>query len=213
MTTKRLLPLFYIALVAVVLVYTMLSRPEPEIVEPLGTEVAYFGMEYPANYRDDFVQYLIIDRPDGTVRHVFASPDVTEALANGEEIPFGAQFVIETYDVQRDILGNPVRNREGRYQIGEMREDVHVMEKRADWTMEQLPSPIGVIDWNFASFIAETGQIADDNRNDCLTCHDAGAFRRDFIFSRSVVQSLVNSDTDDPRYIFCSRSGRSNCIR
>jgi len=209
---KKFLPIFYIGLVLLVLIFTAMTRPEPEIVHPVTGDVPHFGMDFPENYREDFVLYLVVDRPDLTVRHIFAAPEVVEALANGDPIPFGAQMVIETFDAQTDFLGNPQRDNQGHYRAGVMRPNVHVMEKRPNWTIEQLPSPVGVIDWNFASFDATTMLPSVENRNDCMTCHDSGAFRRDFVFSRSLLVAYVEAGFET-QYLFCSRSGRGNCIR
>lgn len=207
---KRLLPLLYAGIVILVLVFTAITRPEPEIVTPVAT-VPDFGMNFPENYRDDFILYLVVDRVDDTVRHVYAHPAVIEAVASGQELPYGSQIVIETWDAEKDIFGNARRDNDSHFIPGIMRPNIHVMEKQADWTNEQLPSPVGRIDWNFASFDAETHIPSTENRNDCLTCHDGGAFRQDFVFSRSIIESYVENDTT--RYLYCNRPRRGNCIR
>ncbi len=193
-----------------VLAFSAINRPEPEIVTPL-VDVPDFGMTFPETYREDYVLYLVVDRVDDTIRNVYASPDVIEAIEAGEPIPYGAQIVIETWDAQRDLFGNVQRDNQRHFVQGTMRPNVHVMEKQPDWTTEQLPSPVGVIDWNFGSFDAETMRPSDENRNDCLTCHDGGAFRRDFVFSRSIIEAFV--DRDRVQYLYCSLPRRGNCIR
>lgn len=207
---KKFLPLIYIGILVLVLAFAMMTRPEPEIVTP-PVDVPDFGMVFPENYRDDFVLYLVVDRVDLTVRNIYAHPDAISAIEAGEELPFGTQIVIETWDALRDVFGNVQRDSEGHFIEGEMRPNVHVMEKRIDWTVEDLPSPIGVIDWNFGSFDSETTRPSDENRNDCLTCHDGGAFRRDFVFSRSILSDFT--ENNDLQYLFCSLPRRGNCIR
>ena len=207
---KKFLPLIYIGITVLVLALTAINRPEPEIITPV-VNIPDFGMTFPATYREDFVLYLVVDRVDDTVRHVFADPDVISAIEAGEDIPYGSQIVIETWDADKDLLGNVRRDNRGYFVPETMRPNVHVMEKRIDWTTDQLPSPAGVIDWNFGSFDAETMRPSDENRNDCLTCHDGGAFRRDFVFSRSIIETFVARDT--VQYIFCSLPRRGNCIR
>lgn len=207
---KKYLPVFYIVVLLAFLAFAAINRPEPEIVAELAP-VADFGMTLPENYREEFELYLVVDRPDETVRHLYAAPWVVDALDAGENVPFGAQVIIETWDAETDIFGNLRRDNRGRLLAGEMQPNIHMMEKQDDWTIEELPSPVGVIDWNFGSFDAETMLPSTENRNDCMTCHDGGAFRRDFLFSRPLLQDYV--EENDVQYLFCSLSGRSNCIR
>ncbi|MAU08455.1 MAG: hypothetical protein CL607_01440 [Anaerolineaceae bacterium] len=203
---KKFLPLIYAGLVIGLLVLAALTQ-QPK---PAPANVPNFGMTLPANYRDDFSLYLVIDRPDHTVRHVYAAPDVVAAVAAGEEIPYGTQIIIETYDAQADLLGNPLRGSDGHYVAGAMQPNIHMIEKRDDWTVNQLPTPIGVIDWNFGSFDAQSMLPSTENRNDCLTCHDNGAFRRDFVFSRPLLEDFVSEG--EVQYLFCRLPGRGNCI-
>ena len=203
---KKFLPLIYAGLVIGLLVLAALTQ-QPK---PAPANVPNFGMTLPANYRDDFSLYLVIDRPDHTVRHVYAAPDVVAAVAAGEEIPYGTQIIIETYDAQADLLGNPLRGSDGHYVAGAMQPNIHMIEKRDDWTVNQLPTPIGVIDWNFGSFDAQSMLPSTENRNDCLPCHDNGAFRRDFVFSRPLLEDFVSEG--EVQYLFCRLPGRGNCI-
>jgi len=207
---KKFLPLIYVGIVVIVLVIASMTRSEPEIVA-VAVDVPDFGMTFPENYREEFVLYLVVDRVDDTVRHIFMSPEAVDAIENGEELPFGTQIVIETWDADLDFLGNVKRDRDGHLIAGELRPNIHVMEKQPDWTVEQLPSPVGVIDWNFGSFDSETHLPSAENRNDCLTCHDGGAFRRDFVFSRSLIEDFVLEG--DVQYLYCSLPRRANCIR
>jgi cytochrome P460 len=205
--TKRFLPLFYMAILVAVLAFAALNQIVPSeqiIFVPTG------NMTLPPNYENDFTRYMVIDRIDATVRFLYVRPDVLANIESGEPLPFGAQIIIETYQAQTDSQGNVLRDENGRLIAGEMFPNVHMMEKRDDWTVEQLPSPVGAIDWNFVSFVGETGLRSDENRNDCMACHDSGAFRRDLIFSRPVLDRFKL--TDDLQYLFCNRPERGNCI-
>lgn len=209
---KKFLPVIYIGIIALVLLFAAMTRSEPEIVLPLADVPNDFGMSLPENYREDFVLYLVVDRIDNTVRHIYAHPDAISAIEADEELPFGTQIIIETWDAERDVFGRLRRDDQSHLIAGEMRPNIHIMEKRDDWTVEQLPSPVGVIDWNFASFDAETMMPSTENRNDCMTCHDGGAFRRDFVFSRRIIENFINSG-DEVQYLFCRLPERGNCIR
>jgi Cytochrome P460 len=205
--TKRFLPLFYIVILVAVLAFAALNQIVPSeqiIFVPTG------NMTLPPNYKNDFTRYMVIDRIDATVRFLYVRPNVLAIIEAGEPLPFGAQIIIETYQAQTDSQGNVLRGENGRLIAGEMFPNVHMMEKRDDWTVEQLPSPVGAIDWNFVSFVGETGLRSDENRNDCMACHDSGAFRRDLLFSRPVLDRFKL--TDDLQYLFCNRPERGNCI-
>ncbi|MEL6405989.1 MAG: cytochrome P460 family protein [Chloroflexota bacterium] len=182
----------------------------PPIVQSVA-DAPDFGMSFPVNYRQEFELYLIVDRPDETVRHVYADPQAVDASRADEPLPDGTQIIIETWDARINAFGTIARDDDGHYIAETMQANIHVMEKSSDWTIEQLPSPVGVIDWNFASFDADTMLPSVENRNDCMTCHDAGAFRRDFVFSQRLLAAYAN--TGNTQYLYCNRNGRSNCIR
>jgi hypothetical protein len=204
---KQYLPLLYIALLIGVLAFAAMNRRVPS---EQAISISVERLRLPENYREAFELYMIVDRPDATVRFLYLRPDALLNLQAGDPLPFGTQFIIETYHAQTDAQGNLLHDTDGHLIAGDMLPNIHMMEKRADWTIEELPSPIGVIDWNFASFVAETALASDENRNDCLTCHDSAAFQRDLIFSRHVVDQY--NRTDEPQYLFCNRINRGNCI-
>jgi hypothetical protein len=205
---KRFFPLLYLILIVAVLFIAAMNRRQPAEIAAVGEPVP---MSVPANYRQTFALYLVVDRPDGVVRFVYAHPDTITALQAGEAIPYGSQFIIEAYHAQRDIFGNIMRDENGRYLAGEMFPQIHMMEKRDNWTVEDLPSPVGVIDWNFASFNSDSYLSSTENRNDCLACHDSAAFRRDLVFSRTYLEAYA--ETGEVQYLYCNLPERANCIR
>lgn len=207
---KRYLPLLYIIILIAVLAFAAMNRTELP-VEQEAIFVATGSMSLPENYQDEFVLYMVVDRIDATVRFLYVRPDVLLTIGTGDPLPFGTQIIIETYHAQTDSQGNVLKDENGHFIAGELFPNVHMMEKRDDWTVEELPSPIGAIDWNFASFVTETNLASDENRNDCMACHDAAAFRRDLIFSRRVLDRYAL--TDDLQYLFCNRPRRGNCIQ
>lgn len=210
MMKKFLAPLYILCLIAF-LWLAMATRPEPQIELVLTLSDEDFGMQLPADYRQTFVHYMTVDRPDQTIRLLYAHPTALDAVERGEALPFGSQFIIETWDAALDMFGNVRRDADGHLIAETLRPNVHMMEKRANWTIEQLPTAIGVIDWNFGSFEAESLLPTDENRNDCMTCHDSGAFRRDFIFSHRVIADYLAEER--PQYLYCRAIARGNCIR
>lgn len=209
---KRYLPLLYSAILIAVLAFAAMNRTElPSLPEQQSIVVATGSMSLPENYQEEFILYMVVDRIDATVRFLYTRPDVLENIETGEPLPFGTQIIIETYHAQTDLQGNVLKDENGRFIAGEQFPNVHMMEKRDDWTVEELPSPIGAIDWNFTSFVGETGLVSDENRNDCMACHDGAAFRRDLIFSRRILDRYAS--TEDVQYLFCNRPRRGNCIQ
>lgn len=205
---KRFLPLLYLALIVLVLVFAALNRRQPPAALAVGEPVP---MSLPTDYRERFVLYLQVDRVDLTVRHVYVLPESLEAIAAGETLPYGTQIIIEAYHAQLDIFGKPLEDENGRFVAGEMFPQIHMMEKRDNWTVDDLPSPVGVIEWNFASFNYDSFLPSTENRNDCLTCHDSAAFRRDLVFSRRFMEAYALSE--EMQYLYCHLPERANCIR
>ncbi|MEM9955723.1 MAG: cytochrome P460 family protein [Chloroflexota bacterium] len=209
---KKYLPILYILIIVGVFAYAVMTRPEPEIVVTSeSVPTIDVGIDFPENYQDTFVRYLVVDRIDDTVRHIYINPEALLAIEAGDELPYGTQVIIETWDAQTDVFGNVRRDSEGHLIESVMHPNLHIMEKQPDWTIQELPSPVGVIEWNFASFDVNTMLPSTENRNDCLTCHDGGAFRRDFVFSRFIIEEYVDNP-EAPQYLFCRLPRRSNCI-
>lgn len=206
---KKYLPLAYILMLILVLLFAAMNRGELPARSD-STYVLTGAMRLPANYREHFTLYMTVDRPDATVRLLYIRSDVLENLDPTASLPYGTQIIIETYHARTDSQGNLLHDDNGHLLAGEMFPNIHMMEKRNNWTIEELPSPVGIIDWNFASFVAETSLPSDENRNDCLTCHDTNAFRRDLTFSRSLIDRF--KATDEIQYLFCNRNNRGNCI-
>jgi len=50
----------------------------------------------------------------------------------------------------------------------------------------------------------------NENRSDCFTCHDSGAFQRDFVFTRTLIDQFI--ETQQALYFFCNRPARASCL-
>lgn len=53
--------------------------------------------EFPAQYRQHFTRYAVIDRPDGIVRFAYASPDAVLGVHRRGELPIGAVLLISGF--------------------------------------------------------------------------------------------------------------------
>lgn len=189
--------------VLAILAVAIIARPAP-----LPATVALTGpMTLPADYRTSFIQYAVVDRPDGLTRILYISPESYAALQQGAPLPEGTRIIIEAYA--------GTEGQDGRLIAGEMQPFIHMAEKRKSWRLDELHTSAKVGDWNFASFEAATGTEADpnipgENLNDCFTCHDSSASpTRDFIFTRRNIDVFANTKT--PQYIVCNQPERIPC--
>lgn len=191
--------------VLAVLAMAIASRPAPS---PVPSTVSLTGpMTLPTDYRSSFIEYAVVDRPDGITRTLYISPESFAALQRGEPLPNGTRIVIEAF------AGTP--NDQGQLVAGDMIPFIHMAEKRESWRLDELHTSAKVGDWNFASFESDTGVPSDpntpgENLNDCFTCHDSNASpTRDFIFTRRDIDLFANTKT--PQYILCNQPERIPC--
>lgn len=203
---KLLYPVIYTLGLVVVLVFGALTRePDPPPLVRTG------AMTLPVDYQETFVHYMTVDRSDNTVRKLYIHPEALDLFQRDGVLPDGTQLIIEAFHAQVDDAGDPVQDENGRLIPGEMFSNIHMSEKRSTWTRADLATAGTDVDWNFAAFKADGSVAPEDNRNDCFTCHDAFAFRRDFTVSRQVIQQFLSSGRD-VRYQFCPRAGRASCL-
>lgn len=218
------LTLLYAGVVVIFLVVAAILRPEPEpvVILPTLPQRPPQQIILPANYQQTFVHYATVDRADAITRNLYIHPDSLAQLEAGQPLPEGTQIIIEAYDALRDDDGQLMRDAQGRLIKGDMRPNVHIAEKRDNWSLTDLPTSARVGDWNFASFdtsldaIEQTGITTfphfDENLNDCFTCHDNSATPRlDFVFTRRDIDTFAR--TGEPQYILCNLPERVPCRR
>ena len=209
MKRQLLLPVLYIVGLVTLLGFAALNRPAAEPVVLTPTRIS--PMSIPANYRETYVQYLTVERSDGTVRYVYIQPQALQNLQRGEPLTVGTQIIIEAYYAERNLAGLLRRDANNHLIAGEMFPTIHAAEKRAEWPREAIAASTRLNGWNFETFDSVTLQPAFENRNDCFTCHDASAFRRDFIFTRSIIDDFIAS-AGTVQYFYCNRPDRAPCL-
>ncbi|MEO0561910.1 MAG: cytochrome P460 family protein [Chloroflexota bacterium] len=155
-----------------------------------------------ANYREDFVQYATITRPDNLSRDLYISPDVAEVIANNStaRLPEGTTIVIEAHRVRAGIGG--AHERTG------IADNVHVAVKNSNWGPEDYQTNERAGDWNYFSFDPETGVISDESTFECFDCH-ANNSQIDFLFSRR--QLVAFGETNTIQDEFCNLPNRIPC--
>ncbi|MBZ0297972.1 MAG: cytochrome P460 family protein [Anaerolineae bacterium] len=168
------------------------------------TEATTPGVPFPANYQDTFVRYAQVERPDGTIRDLYISPN---AVGRGS-LPDGTTILIEGYHAAEDDSGEYLHDADGHYIKGEPFEMLHVIQKRGNWTDADFPGETRTGNWNFGSFEAATGERFEEDLLACFNCHNATP-RTDFIYSRPQLNNYAR--TDLLQYFYCDVTGRLAC--
>jgi hypothetical protein len=172
-----------------------------------STEYAPRGVQFPANYRTEFVQYATVDHKDGIVRDLYIQQSSLEQLRAGYALPDGTIIVIEMYNAQRDAAGELLLDEQGRMLKAEIQSPLHIAEKRSNWRLEDFEAGQLSEDWNFGSYTVE-GALFDEALTPCFNCHNTTE-RTDFIWSLPMIWRYQRSG--DLQYFYCNAGGRSPC--
>ncbi|MDQ7036249.1 MAG: cytochrome P460 family protein [Anaerolineae bacterium] len=208
MKRKLLMPLIYVLGLAAILAFAAINQAPSEPVQLTPTRTS--PMSLPPDFRETYVQYLVVERVDAVVRYAYIQPEALENLQRGEPLPIGTQIIIEAYHAQRNIAGQVRRDDDNRFIPDEIFPTIHAAEKRSEWSREDIASSTRLNGWNFETFDSQTLEPAFENRNDCFVCHDTSAFRHDFIFTRNIIDDFI-SNNEDVQYFYCNRPDRSPC--
>ncbi len=115
--------------------------------------------------------------------------------------------MVEAYDAARDANGNLLRDDQGHLVPGNLQPEIHVIELRSTWLIEDLAATSHVGKWNFASFEGD-GARSGEALSDCFSCHE-GASRRNFLFTDAQLTAYAN--TGATQYRYCPRPARVPC--
>ena len=170
---------------------------------PTGRE----PMVLPVNYREDLVQYAIVDRVDGMTRNLYITQETIDAIEADVPIPEYTVILIEAFHAETQN-GRFVYDDNNRYIPAEMEPEVHMAEFRSTWRIEDLAASSHLGGWNFGAFDFETGVANRSELADCFSCHEA-AVRRDFLFSESLLRAYIR--TGEVQYDYCGLPERSIC--
>ena len=86
----------------------------------------------PADYRQNYILYAIVDRADNVTRKLYTSSAAIDAVRAGLPFPEDTQFVIEAYDDALDANGQPMHDAQGHLVAGAFVPEVHTSELRSD---------------------------------------------------------------------------------
>jgi hypothetical protein len=171
---------------------------------------------YPTDFRRTMSLYSTIDRADGKVYEIFINRTALEIWRLERRLPHGTQFVIESFNAQRNASGVLLRDARGRLLKGASDNEIHVSEKRNDWTgTEQTTlgnlfgTPTQNERWRMAAFDPRDGKSVAVNIAECHQCHqDSRA--EDFNLSRGLLDGFVRSG--QPSYIAFTCEKREICF-
>ena len=168
--------------------------PRPAIGTPLR-------LHAPPAYRERFIRYAVVDRPDGIVRSLYITPAAVEAVRRDAPLPIGTTIVVEAWSAARDAEGRLLRDARGHLRPDALLPDLDVMQKRADVPGE--PD-----NWASGRFDATTGEEVGANLAECWICHQSVS-GRDFVFTRRALVRFVASGRVQRRD--CGRPDRQLC--
>lgn len=143
------------------------EEPSVDISEEELSETSRELVEFPENY-DSGVHYTTVTR--GNVREeLFTSPEVIEAVQNGEPIPDGAVVTLEIYR-------------------SEELADIFVMEKHTGWA-DQNTDEMRNGDWLYNEFNADGTVDYEADVGRCFSCH-ANQERNQFMHTTDQMRDL-----------------------
>jgi hypothetical protein len=167
-------------------------------------------MKLPQNYRENFILYTIVDRPDAITRKIYVTAPAIDAIRKGQDLPERTQILVEAYNAARAIDGTPLHDDQGHLIAGDMQDEIHIAELRSEWQIEDLASSSRLGEWNFDAFEAVTGTPRHEVRFDCFSCHNT-AYPTNFIFTQAQMNAYAK--TGETQYLYCNQLARQPCTR
>ncbi|MDB9524779.1 cytochrome P460 family protein [Oscillatoria sp. CS-180] len=140
-------------------------------------------VRFPANYREQFVQYVTVDCPNSRiVRQMFVNPEALSALQTSDTPPSGTVLVMETHSAQPGSDGRLMPTRLN---------NVFVREKRDGWRVNEDSG-----EWRSAWYSPQ-GSLVSNNQSSCTGCHTM-VRERDYLFTLPAL--LATAQTGQKQY-------------
>lgn len=144
--------------------------------------------ELPTNFG---VLYGTVDRADlGQYRELYAPAAALAAIKEGRPLPIGAELTMIAYSVERDAVGQPIVDAEGRFVKNSVVAYLVMRKRGAD--AAGSASPDAGTAWQFAFFGADRRVDRRAKAGDCAACHQK---RRDtdFVFTDDLMRSFARN--------------------
>jgi hemoglobin len=146
---------------------TLGKKSEPSVA---SQAVNNQDMTFPANYKQDFVYYKTVNRPDNKqVRDLYANKVAVESYKQSGKLAADSMIVMEVYRAVLDDAGNPVTGPDGYYKKNALAAYA-VMESQAGFG-PTIPERLRNADWNYAFFTADKQHNANVDKAGCYACH------------------------------------------
>ena len=143
-----------------------------------GNSETSLRVEFPANYREQFVQYVTVDCQNSRiVRKMYVNQTVLETLRTSGTVPSSTVVVMETHSAERDNDGCliPIRLN-----------NIFIREKRDGWRVNEESG-----EWRSAWYSA-VGSLVSNNQSSCIGCHTMVS-DRDYLFTLPALLAAANT--------------------
>lgn len=135
-------------------------------------------VEFPATYRQQFVQYATVDCPNSQiVRKMYVNQESLSAIATSQTAPSGTVIVMETYAARSDHRGQLIPTRLN---------NVFIREKRSGWSVD-----VNSGEWQSAWY-SPSGSLVSDDQSSCISCH-VQVRDRDYVFTLPALRTVAQT--------------------
>ena len=127
-------------------------------------------MSFPKNYRQDFVYYKTVNRPDNKqVRDLYANKAAIDSYQTTGKLAADSMIVMEVYRAMLDSAGNPLVGDDGYYKKNTLAAYA-VMESQTGFG-KKVSKKLRNADWNYAFFTSDKKHNANVDKAACYACH------------------------------------------
>ena len=127
-------------------------------------------LAFPVNYKQDFVYYKTVNRPDNKqVRDLYANKAAVESYKRSGKLAADSMIVMEVYRAMLDDSGNPITGSDGYYKKSTLAAYA-VMENQTRFG-QTISARLRNADWNYAFFTAEKQHNTNVDKAGCYACH------------------------------------------
>jgi hypothetical protein len=125
-------------------------------------------IEFPVNYRQQFMQYATVDCPNShMVRKMYINRESLGAIAASQTVPSGTMIVMETHSARLE---------NGEHLVSTQLNNVFIRQKQTGWKVDPNSG-----EWQSAWY-SPSGSLVSDDQSSCISCHTR-VRDRDYVFT------------------------------